>query len=72
MLSLDTNIQFLKGVGEKRAQLYKKLQIETIGQLLYYFPRSYLDLTQTKDIADCHAGEIAAVRAFVTAKSRWN
>ncbi|MGN0664713.1 MAG: ATP-dependent DNA helicase RecG [Negativibacillus sp.] len=70
MLSLDTNIQFLKGVGEKRAQLYKKLQIETIGQLLYYFPRSYLDLTQTKDIADCHTGEIAAVRAFVTAKSR--
>ena len=35
MLSFSTDIQFLKGVGEKRAQLYKKLGIENIGQLLY-------------------------------------
>ena len=31
MASLDTNIQFLKGVGEKRARLYAKLGIATIG-----------------------------------------
>ena len=70
MLSFSTDIQFLKGVGEKRAQLYKKLQIENIGQLLYYFPRAYLDLTQTKEIADCKNGETVAIRAFVTAKGR--
>ncbi len=70
MLSFSTDIQFLKGVGEKRAQLYKKLNIENIGQLLYYFPRSYLDLTQTKDIADCKAGELCAIRAMVTVKGR--
>ncbi len=70
MLSFSTDIQFLKGVGEKRAQLYKKLSIENIGQLLYYFPRSYLDLTQTKEIADCVSGEIAAIRAVVTHKGK--
>lgn len=70
MLSFSTDIQFLKGVGEKRAQLYKKLSIETIGQLLYYFPRSYLDLTQTKEIAECVSGEIAAIRAVVTHKGK--
>lgn len=70
MLSFSTDIQFLKGVGEKRAQLYKKLHIETIGQLLHYFPRSYLDLSQTKEIADCHSGEICVIRAMVIAKGR--
>lgn len=70
MLSFSTDIQFLKGVGEKRAQLYKKLSIENIGQLLYYFPRSYLDLTKTAEIADCLSGEIVAVRAVVTHKGK--
>lgn len=70
MLSFSTDIQFLKGVGEKRAQLYKKLSIENIGQLLYYFPRSYLDLTNTKEIANCVTGEMAAIRAVVTHKGR--
>ena len=70
MLSFSTDIQFLKGVGEKRAQLYKKLGIENIGQLLYYFPRGYLDLSQTVEISDCKLGETCAVRAVVTAKGR--
>ncbi len=70
MLSFSTDIQYLKGVGEKRAQLYKKLSIETIGQLLYYFPRSYLDLTKVVDIADCQTGELCTIRATVTHKGR--
>ena len=70
MLSFSTDIQFLKGVGEKRAQLYKKLGIENIGQLLYYFPRAYLDLSQTTEIADCKVGETCTVRAVVTSKGR--
>ncbi len=70
MLSFSTDIQFLKGVGEKRAQLYKKLGIENIGQLLYYFPRGYLDLSQTVEIADCKVGDTCAIRATVIAKGR--
>ena len=70
MLSFSTDIQFLKGVGEKRAQLYKKLNIESIGQLLYYFPRGYLDLSQTIEISDCKNGDTCAIRAMVTVKGR--
>ena len=70
MLSFSTDIQFLKGVGEKRSQLYRKLGIENIGQLLYYFPRAYLDLSQTVEIADCKVGDTCAIRAVVTAKGR--
>jgi ATP-dependent DNA helicase RecG len=37
------DIKYLKGVGEKRAKLYKKLGIESVGALLYFFPRDYKD-----------------------------
>ena len=32
---------YLKGVGEKRAQLFRKLDIFTVGDLLNFFPRDY-------------------------------
>lgn len=48
--SLDTNIQFLTGVGPKRAALYQKLDIFTVRDLLYYFPRSYIDLSSPCEI----------------------
>ena len=36
---LDTDIQFLPGVGPKRASLLKKeLAVETVGQLLRLYP----------------------------------
>ena len=38
-----TNIQYLKGVGEKRAKLLNKLGIFTVGDLLRYYPREYTD-----------------------------
>ena len=40
--ALDTNIQYLSGVGPKRAALYHKLDIHAIRDLLYYFPRAIL------------------------------
>ena len=68
-LNLDTNIQYLTGVGPKRAALYQKIDIHTIRDLLYYFPRSYIDLTQPSFIADAPPWEVCAVRARVVAKS---
>ena len=41
--SLDTPIQFIKGVGPKRAKVLESLNIFTIKDLLYYFPRKYLE-----------------------------
>ena len=67
--SLDTNIQFLTGVGPKRAALYQKLDIFTIRDLLYYFPRSYIDLSSPCEIAALPAWETCGVKARVVAKS---
>lgn len=44
---LDTTIEFLKGVGPKRAEiLQKELGIFTYGQLLNYYPFRYIDRTR--------------------------
>ena len=41
----EDNIRFIKGVGEKRAELFKQLGIRDVGSLLRFYPRSYQDST---------------------------
>lgn len=53
--NLGTSVQFLKGIGEKRAKRLKEVGVETILDLLYYFPRRYLDrsrITKIKDLQE--------------------
>lgn len=40
-MSPDTNVKSLKGVGDKKVKLLKKLGIKTVSDLLYHMPRSY-------------------------------
>ena len=40
---LDTPIQYLSGVGPRRAAALEKVGVRTYRDLLYYFPRRYLD-----------------------------
>lgn len=42
-MKLSDDITYLKGVGAKRAQMLSKLNIRTVGDLLYFFPRKYED-----------------------------
>ena len=63
MSTLLTDIRFLKGVGEKRAQLLNRLGIDTIGALLRYYPRAYEDFSRVTPIFDCNAGEKVCVKA---------
>ncbi len=55
----------IKGVGEKRAQLFNKLGVFDVNALLYYFPRNYLDLSSPCSPADAPFGEACAVKAEV-------
>ncbi len=45
-LKSQTEIQFLKGVGPRRAEALAAVGIKTVADLLYYLPRKYLDRTQ--------------------------
>ncbi|MBI3195119.1 MAG: ATP-dependent DNA helicase RecG, partial [Ignavibacteriae bacterium] len=51
---LQTPIQYLKGVGPKRAEALNQLGIRTVNDLLYYFPRSYIDLSRVEKIGKLH------------------
>ncbi len=43
---LSENIQVLKGIGAYKSKLYANLNIFTIYDLLYHFPKSYKDKSQ--------------------------
>ncbi|MEK9156219.1 MAG: ATP-dependent DNA helicase RecG [Patescibacteria group bacterium] len=47
---LGTTIQYLKGVGPKIAAKLEKLGIETISDLIFYWPRKYIDYTAITQI----------------------
>jgi ATP-dependent DNA helicase RecG len=48
---LDAPVQFLKGVGERRAELLARMGIRTARDLLFHIPFRYLDATQITPIA---------------------
>jgi ATP-dependent DNA helicase RecG len=50
---LDSPIEYLKGVGPKRAELLRKeINIGTFGQLLEYYPFRYIDRSKIDKIID--------------------
>ncbi|OQB06222.1 MAG: ATP-dependent DNA helicase RecG [bacterium ADurb.Bin212] len=48
----DTPVQYLPGVGPKTAKKLAKMGVETIGDLIYYFPRKYLNYSDISKISD--------------------
>lgn len=52
-VNLDSDIMYLTGVGPKRAELLKKeLNINTLADLLYYFPYKYVDRSKFYKISE--------------------
>lgn len=63
MLNLESNIKYIKGVGEKRAELFYKLGIFDIDALIHFYPRKYEDWTHTKTVKETENGETAVIKA---------
>ena len=63
---LDGDIRFLKGVGEKRAELFLRLGLRTPRELLSFYPRDYEDRTHITEISSLADGVTAIVAATVT------
>ena len=64
-MNLHTSIQYLKGVGEKRAALLRRLDIRTVGDLLAHVPRAYEDWQTVYPIAEAPLDVPCCVRAVV-------
>lgn len=67
-VALDTPIQFLKGVGERRAELLQRLGIRTAGDLLWHVPHRYEDASTLTPISALAPGMDATVMGRVVSK----
>ncbi|MDR1522638.1 MAG: ATP-dependent DNA helicase RecG [Endomicrobium sp.] len=47
MLNIESSIQYLKGIGSKRAYSFSKLGVNSLYDLLSFFPSAYQDRTRT-------------------------
>ena len=65
MPALDDSVQFVKGIGPKKAKLFEKLHIRTLRDALETYPRDYEDRTVLTRIADLGAEDKYAIRAVV-------
>lgn len=65
MIVANKPIQFVKGVGPKRAKNFAKLKLHTVNDLLQYYPRKYLDRSKLKLIDQLQPGQVETIFAFV-------
>ncbi len=61
----NTPIMELKGVGEKTAKLFHKLDIETVGDLTRHYPRDYETFEEPVPVAQATCGEVCAIYVTV-------
>ncbi len=65
MLDLTTNVQFVKGIGPRFAQILLEKGIATVEDLLYYLPFRYEDRLNPRGIGELREGEMASIIAEV-------
>lgn len=70
MSILESEITALKGIGKKRAGLFEKLGVHTVGDLLRYYPRSYQDFSSPTPIQVSIPGETCCIGAIVISPVR--
>ena len=72
MATESDNIRYLKGVGEKRAVLFGKLGIDTVGALLRFYPRSYEDWSVITPIKEARGLDAVCIKATVISEVKEN
>ena len=64
-LGIHAPITVINQIGPKNAELYNKLGVRTILDLLYYFPRRYVDFSKLEPINRLNYGDTVTVMATV-------
>ena len=65
MTDLNTDVRYIKGIGEKKAQALAKLGVFSLYDLVSYFPRKYEDRSTVMPIALTRGGESVCIEALV-------
>jgi len=64
----ETGVQFVRGVGPARAEALESVGVQTVEDLLYFFPRRYLDRSTVVPIRKLQTDQEATVVGRVAAK----
>lgn len=67
---LDTPLKTMKGIGERRAEMLSRQGLVLLRDILYYFPRTYLDYAECKSISALFDGDDAVVRVRIVSPPR--
>ncbi len=62
---ISHNVGELRGVGEKKTQALREMEIETVFDLLTHYPRRYIDRTSQHSIVDANVGDTVTVLATI-------
>lgn len=65
---LKKPISCVKGVGESRARLFKRLNIFNIGDMLNFFPREYEDRSKVEKIINLRDGDCCTFEGIIVSK----
>lgn len=71
-LKLDTQVQFIKGVGPKLGDILHKKGIATVQDLLEWYPRAYEDRRAARNIASLKPEDLVSLRAEVLGVHAFN
>lgn len=71
-LKLDTQVQFIKGVGPKLGDILHKKGIDTVQDLLEWYPRAYEDRRAARNIASLKPDDLVSLRAEVLGVHAFN
>ncbi len=63
-MNLEKDIQYIKGVGPKKAEILNKIGIYNLEDLITYFPRQHEDRGNAKNISELIDGEEALISAY--------
>ena len=64
-MNWNSELTNVKGIGEKTVKLFHKLELYTVRDLLYYFPKDYDKFEEPKSILECKSGSVVTIRCKI-------
>ena len=60
-IDLNSPVQYIQGVGPKRAEVLQSVGVSTVHDLLHYYPRRYLDRTSVSSIRNIKKNDVTTL-----------
>lgn len=67
-MNFNSDLTQIKGIGEKTASLFAKLDITTIKDLLYHFPTNYVQFEEAVSICDVSFNKPVTIMAEISSE----